>query len=56
MVQPGLQQYSNSHQVLAAADYLLQVISVKDESIVQEEFMNFGTLPLPPSIREVDRY
>ena len=58
-LQRGLQPYSNFDQVLAAADCLSQVISVEDNSLVQEEFMDYCMSPLPPSVKhvtEVDRY
>ena len=44
-------------QVLAAAECVPQVVQVGDKPSLQEEFMDFCTLPLPPkvtAITEVD--
>ena len=46
-------------QVLAAAECVPQVVQVGDKPSLQEEFMNFGTSPLPPkvtAITEVAKY
>ena len=56
-LQPGLQQYSMAGQVLAAAEYVPQVVQVGNKPSLQEEFMDFCTSPLPPkvtAITEVD--
>ena len=58
-LQPGLQQYSLSRQVLIAADCLPQVIKADDKSMLQEEYMDFCTSPLPSevkAVKEVDLY
>ena len=46
-------------QVLAAAEFVPQVVQVGDKPSVQEEFMDFCMSPLPPkvtAITEVDKY
>ena len=58
-LQPGLQQYNLVNQVLLAADSLPQVIKDNEKSALQEEYMDFCTLPMPSdvkAIKEVDAY
>ena len=58
-LQPGLQQYSMAGQVLAAAECVPQVVQVGNKHSLQEEFIDFCMLPLPPkvaAITEVDKY
>ena len=46
-------------KVLAAAEYVPQVVQVGDKPSLQEEFMDFCTSPLPlkvTAITEVDKY
>ena len=55
----GLQQYSMAGQVLAAAECVPKVVQVGDKPILQKEFMDFCTSPLPPKVKaitEVDKY
>ena len=58
-LQPGLQQYSMTGQVLAAAECVYKVVQVGDKPSLQEESMDFSTSPLPPkvtAITEVNKY
>ena len=58
-LQSGLQQYSMAGQALAAAECVPQIVQVGDKLSLQEKFMDFCTLPLPPkvvAITEVDKY
>ena len=58
-LQPGLQQYSMAGQVLAAAEFVPQVVQVGDKSSLQEEFMDFCMSPITPkvtAITEVVKY
>ena len=52
-LQPGLQQYSMAGQVLAAAECVPQLVQIGDKPSLQEEFMDFCTLPLPPKVRAI---
>ena len=47
-LQPGLQQYSMAGQMLIAAECVPQLVQDGDKPSLQEEFMDFCMLPLPP--------
>ena len=58
-LQPGLQQYSMSGQMLAAAECVPQVVQVGDKPSLQDEFMDFCMSPLlhkVMAITEVDKF
>ena len=52
-LQPGLQQYSMTGQVLAAAECVYEVVQVGDKPSLQDKFMDFCTSPLPPKVTAI---
>ena len=56
MASTRLTTISMAGMVLVAAEYVPQVVQVGDKPSLQEEFMNFCMLPLPPKVTALQRW